>query len=67
MDGDSEGAMEMTIRVACNTLGLTKDELSEKLEGVCSDGVYQDTRDRVFGGGSLSLVANLSAELFPTV
>ena len=57
----------MTIRVACNTLGLTKDELSEKLEGVCSDGVYQDTRDRVFGGGSLSLVANLSAKLFPTV
>ena len=53
----------MLISVGCSSLGLSKEEFGEKLESVVSDGVYQNKEDRTHGGGSLSLVNQLTKEL----
>lgn len=52
----------MIINVLMMSLGLTRDELSTKIESLVADGVYQLTEHRVDGGGSLSTVEMLRQE-----
>ena len=52
---DGSGTAEMLCMCLMKTLGLSKEELAEKLEHLCFDGVYANTEERVRGGGSLSL------------
>ena len=58
--GDGEGAAKMLCQSLMKTLGLSLEELGEKLEHLAFDGVYADTADRVRGGGSLSLTDHVS-------
>ena len=52
---DGRGVAKMLCQCLMKTLGLTLQELREKLEHLSFDGVYADTADRVRGGGSLNL------------
>ena len=53
---DGQGSAEMLCRSLMNTLGLTREELAEKLEHVSYDGVYEQSLHRVRGGGGLSII-----------
>ena len=58
--GDGEGTAKMLCQSLMKTLGLSLEELGEKLEHLAFDGVYADTADRVRGGGSLNLTDHVS-------
>ena len=59
-DGDGMGVAEMLCLSLMKTLGLTKEELRDKLEHLSYDGVYEQTLHRVRGGGSLSLIDHVA-------
>ena len=61
-DGSKEGTKEMIVNSLMMSLGLTRDELTKKMESLVGDGVYQLTEHRVDGGGSLSTVEMLRQE-----
>ena len=63
VDGDGEGSAIMLATALMQSLRLTKASLARILRHVVYDGVYADTSERVRGGGSLSLVAHLTAYL----
>ena len=46
----------MLCHLLMKTLGLSKEELAEKLEHISYDGVYEQSINRVRGGGCLNLI-----------
>ena len=58
-DYDAEGTAEMVVSTLCETLGLTRTEVSLKLVHFVHDGVYNDAEQRIRGGGSLELVKHV--------
>ena len=60
---DGEGVARMLCGSLMKTLGLSLEELAEKLEHLSFDGVYADTADRVRGGGCLNLTEHVEKYL----
>ena len=58
-----EGTADLVIKCLQRTLGMSSDEIREKLEHLVFDGVYEETENRPKGGGSLSLVSHLTEKL----
>ena len=58
-----EGTADFLIDCLQRTLGLSVEEVREKLEHLVFDGVYEEPENRPKGGGSLSLVSHLTEQL----
>ena len=58
-----EATAELLVKCLKRTLWLSEEEIQEKLEHVVYDGVYEETENRVRGGGSLCLVSHLTDQL----
>ena len=56
---DSEGTARLVVASLKKTLGMTEEDLQEKLESFSSDGVYMSKKHRARGGGFLSLHTHL--------
>ena len=52
---DGEETADLVINCLQKMLGLSLEDISEKLEHLVFDGVYEETENRTRGGGSLSL------------
>ena len=60
---DSKGTACMVVNNLQKSLGLTIDQLRSKLMHFVYDGVYADSAERVYGGGSLSLTRSVETHL----
>ena len=56
----AEGTAEMLICTLCETLGVSKSQLSKILKHLIYDGVYADVEERIAGGGCLELKKHVS-------
>ena len=57
---DGSGTAEMLCNTLCSTLGLSEEELRNKLEHITYDGVYEVSENRIRGGGGMSLIKHVA-------
>ena len=60
---DAKGTALMVIDNLKKSLGISVDQLISKLVHFVYDGVYADSLERVYGGGSLSLSRSVETHL----